>query len=76
MTADPASNSQGPSGRSTLTPDYQRDWEEYYAAVAGKPPRDTLKRAIAAFAKEDAPREPRLAIDIACGSGRDSVERL
>lgn len=76
MTAEPASNSQGPPGRSTLTPDYQRNWEEYYAAVEGKPPRDTLKRAIAAFAKEDAPGEPRLAIDIACGSGRDSVELL
>jgi SAM-dependent methyltransferase len=79
MTADPATNSQGPQGpsrRSTLTPDYQRDWEEYYAAVEGKPPRDTLKRAIAAFAKEDAPIAPGIAIDIACGSGRDSVELL
>lgn len=76
MTDQPASNPQAPTGRSTLTPDYQRNWEEYYAAVEGKPPRDTLKKAIAAFAREDAPREPRVAIDIACGSGRDSVELL
>lgn len=76
MTDQSASNPQAPNGRSTLTPDYQRNWEEYYAAVEGKPPRDTLKKAIAAFAKEDAPGMPRLAIDVACGSGRDSVELI
>lgn len=59
-----------------MSPDYQRDWEEYYAAVKDKPPRETLKRAIVAFAEEDATILPRMAVDIACGSGRDSVELL
>ncbi|MBY0113779.1 MAG: class I SAM-dependent methyltransferase [Phycisphaerales bacterium] len=79
MTADPASNSQGPPGRSTLTPDYQRNWEEYYAAVAGKPPRQTLMLALDAFEREDAAGfDPtwRKAVDIACGEGRDVREML
>lgn len=60
---------------STLTPDYQRDWPEYFDAVAGKPPRDTLLRALDLFDAEPAPddRPPdRLAIDLACGEGRDA----
>ena len=57
--------------RSTLTPDYQRDWPEYFAAVDGKPPRDTLLRALDAFDREaTSPRA--FAIDIACGEGRDT----
>ena len=56
--------------RSTLTPDYQRDWPEYFNAVKDQPPRDTCLRALAAF-KQD-PRPQLLAIDIACGEGRDT----
>ncbi len=57
--------------RSTLSADYQRDWPEYFDAVEGKPPRDTLLRALDAFEREGLPDEP-VAIDIACGEGRDS----
>ncbi len=57
--------------RSTLSADYQRDWPEYFDAVDGKPPRDTLLRALDAFEAEGLPDEP-VAIDIACGEGRDS----
>ena len=64
--------------RSSLTPDYQRDWPEYYTAVEGKPPRDTLLKALALFAAEpfDEVLGLRTAIDIGCGSGRDSHELL
>jgi SAM-dependent methyltransferase len=60
--------------RSTLSPDYQRDWPEYFDAVEGQPPRDTLLRALDAFDQgrpADAGASP-VAIDIACGEGRDS----
>lgn len=63
-----------PPPRSTLSPDYQRDWAEYFDAVAAQPPRDTLIRAAEAFAREGA--SDRLAIDIACGEGRDTRELL
>lgn len=62
--------------RSTLTADYQRDWTEYYAAVAGKPPRDTLLKAADLFDQAKGENSPRTAIDIGCGSGRDSHELL
>lgn len=60
--------------RSTLTPDYQRDWPSYFDAVKDQPPRDTLLRALGAFERE--PALPRLAIDLACGEGRDTREML
>lgn len=70
--------------RSTLSSDYQRDWPEYFDAVDGKPPRETVLKALDLFDREQldlvpVDREPRpagngslLAIDIACGEGRDS----
>jgi len=65
--------------RSTLSADYQRDWEEYYNAVEGKPPRETLVRALNLFEAEDQRAEKevwRLAVDIAAGEGRDTREML
>jgi len=68
-----------PRPRSTLTSDYQRDWPGYFDAVEGKPPRDTLVRALNLF-EADAARRPgertHLALDIACGQGRDTLEIL
>lgn len=59
--------------RSTLSPDYQRDWPAYFDAVADKPPRDTLLRALDLFDAEGrAESRGRVAIDVACGSGRDT----
>lgn len=64
--------------RSTLSSDYQRDWPEYFDAVDGKPPRDTLVRALNLFEDEPRPasKGPLLALDIACGQGRDTLEML
>lgn len=53
------------------------DWPAYFKAVTGKGPRETLAKALEMFAKElppDAP--PRLAVDLACGEGRDTLELL
>ena len=52
----------------------KRDWPGYFAAVEGKPARDTLLRALELFAKE--PPADRFAIDLGCGSGRDTLELL
>ncbi|MEL7472979.1 MAG: methyltransferase domain-containing protein [Planctomycetota bacterium] len=56
-----------------------RDWPAYFAKVEGKPARETLTDTVAAFAAErlpDAASVPPLAIDLGCGSGRDTLELL
>lgn len=50
-----------------------RDWPAYFAAIAGKGPRETLLDALDRF--EPLPDDP-LAIDLGCGEGRDTVELL
>jgi SAM-dependent methyltransferase len=66
--------------RSTLSSDYQRDWPAYFDAVASKPPRDTLVRALRSFELECQARQAQqgpgqrlaMAVDLACGEGRDA----
>ncbi|TYQ30981.1 class I SAM-dependent methyltransferase [Pseudanabaena sp. UWO310] len=53
-----------------------RDWSAYYQAVAGRPPRDTLLKALDLFDLENSSKSPRFAIDLGCGDGRDTVELL
>jgi tellurite methyltransferase len=48
-------------------------WQRYYAA-AGDEPRPTLVDALARHEAEG--RAPGLAVDLGCGSGRDTVELL
>jgi SAM-dependent methyltransferase len=50
-----------------------KDWAEYYAATADRPPRRTLLEALARFAPS---ATPRLAVDLGCGDGRDIIELL
>ena len=52
------------------------DWLAYYDAVQGKPPRKTLLKALDLFDKQPLPPTARLAIDLGCGSGRDTFELL
>jgi tellurite methyltransferase len=52
------------------------DWATYYQAVEGRPPRETLLKALAAFAEAPWPDQLRLAVDLGCGDGRDTVELL
>ncbi len=52
-------------------------WVRYYDNVAGRPPRGTLLRALAAIdAEEGGPRSDALALDLGAGDGRDTVELL
>jgi hypothetical protein len=62
-----------PPPRSTLLPEYQRDWPAYFDAVRGQPARDTCLRALAACAECVRLRdEDFVAYDLACGEGRDT----
>lgn len=54
----------------------KRDWPRYFKAVEGKGPRDTLLKALELFDKENLPADRRFAIDLGCGSGRDTFELL
>ncbi|MBO1350843.1 MAG: class I SAM-dependent methyltransferase [Hormoscilla sp. GUM202] len=51
-----------------------RDWVAYYEAVAGRPPRKTLLLALNRFDAEKLENASRLAVDLGCGDGRDTVE--
>lgn len=46
------------------------EWRDYYAKMAGRPPRRTLLAALERFAG------PGEAVDLGCGEGRDTVELL
>jgi tellurite methyltransferase len=50
------------------------DWPGYFGAVLGKPPRDTLLAALASFSREGFSEG--LAVDVAAGEGRDTLELL
>jgi SAM-dependent methyltransferase len=50
------------------------DWSAFYRAVAGKPARDTLLDAAGRFEAEG--RLGLEAVDLGCGSGRDTIELL
>jgi SAM-dependent methyltransferase len=68
-----------PSLTSQPSPWGDRDWSTYYAAVAGKPPRDTLLLALDHLSNA-APRTHHAAcptaLDLGAGEGRDTRELL
>lgn len=51
------------------------DWSSYYEKTGNRPPRPTLLKALDAFAGEGMPAGGR-AVDLGCGSGRDTIEIL
>lgn len=48
----------------------KRDWNSYYNAIENRPPRQTILTALAGF------EESGFAIDLGCGTGRDTEELL
>jgi len=55
---------------------FDRDWNQYYNAVVGRPPRDTLIAALALFDGENYSDKKLFAVDLGCGEGRDTIELL
>jgi trans-aconitate methyltransferase len=53
-----------------------RSWSDYYKAVANRPPRETLLTALTNFERDIPKAESKIAIDLGCGDGRDTVELL
>ena len=51
------------------------DWSSYYEKTGDRPPRRTLLAALDAFDAEGR-RQNAYAVDLGCGSGRDTVEIL
>src|SRR6185437_15442657 len=60
-----------PKGRAMNTDDER--FRIYHAAVAGRPPRPTLLRALAAFEAEN---HVGFAVDLGAGEGRDAIALL
>ena len=50
----------------------QTHWHDFYEAVEHSPPHETLLKALALFGD----KRERFAIDLGCGSGRDTLELL
>jgi len=66
-----------PSPTSPLNPWGDRDWSTYYAAVAGKPARDTLLMALELWERGGGRANgPKVALDLGAGEGRDTRELL
>jgi tellurite methyltransferase len=53
--------------------DKSLEWAAYYAKTAGRPPRPTLIFALDRFEAEG---RTGFAVDLACGTGRDTIELL
>jgi trans-aconitate methyltransferase len=53
---------------------HQDRWGEYYKVAAGHPPRELLRQTVIRFGPADHPS--RLAIDLGCGAGTETVALL
>jgi SAM-dependent methyltransferase len=51
-------------------------WRAYYKKTVRRPPCETLMFALARFDEEGVRSRPRLAIDLGCGNGHDTIELL
>jgi tellurite methyltransferase len=54
----------------------QEQWRTYYDNMVGQPPRETVLFALDKFEAEGLPESERVAVDMGCGEGRETVEIL
>ena len=54
--------------------DLPSDWTSFHQGSLGRPPREFLRRTLGFFTIEE--RAPGVAVDLACGSGADTLELL
>lgn len=58
---------------------FEHRWSSYYKVVEGRPPRETLMKALELFAAESdstSGKNRRFAVDLGCGNGRDTAALL
>ncbi len=59
--------------------EFEHRWSSYYKVVEGRPPRETLMKALELFTTESdskAGKNRRFAVDLGCGNGRDTAALL
>ena len=66
----------GPKAKPAWRSAAVRDWRAYFDRVEGDPPRDTALLALDRFDAESLADASKTAIDLGCGSGRDTAEML
>jgi SAM-dependent methyltransferase len=56
--------------------EHDQDWEDYYRALEGRPPRPLFLEALPLLPTPDPDGRPLLAIDLGCGDGTETIELL
>ena len=62
-----------------ISMEFEHRWSSYYKVVEGRPPRETLIKALGLFDEEGKVKKRKnryFSVDLGCGNGRDTAELL